>query len=75
VTPPPAAPTLRSAPIGQLLTVNETAARLVVSRRTVQGWLAAGRLTPIRLGTRTLRIAESEVEAFVRRGMGIDDVR
>lgn len=62
-------------PIGRLLDVNAVARRLDVSRRTVQAWIASGRLTPIRLGTRTLRIAESEVERMVRRAMGLDDVR
>lgn len=55
------------APAGRLLRVRDVADRLAVSNRTVQTWIALGRLHPIRLSPRALRIAESEVEEFIRR--------
>lgn len=49
-----------------LLTVAETAARLAVSRRTVERLISTGRLRPLRLGYRTVRIQERELLAFIR---------
>lgn len=51
---------------GRLLKVKEVAARIGVSTRTVQTWIGTGRLTPIRLSRRVLRIDEEEVEAWIR---------
>lgn len=59
--PPPASA------VPRLLKVREVAALLGVTTRTVQTWVALGRLTPIRLSARALRIAESEVGALIRR--------
>jgi excisionase family DNA binding protein len=52
---------------GRLLRVREVAARLAVSTRTIQTWIALGRFHPIRLSARALRIAESEVEELIRK--------
>lgn len=53
-------------PGGRLLRVRDVAERLAVSTRCIQTWVALGRLHPIRLTPRTLRIAEAEVEALIR---------
>lgn len=53
--------------MGRLLKVKEVAARIGVSTRTIQAWIGTGRLTPIRLSRRVLRIDENEVEAWIRR--------
>ena len=50
--------------MAELLTLNEVADRLRVSRRTVERLIQAGRLRPTRIGARTL-ITERELEAYV----------
>lgn len=47
-----------------LLTIEDVAARLQVSRRTVYRLIAEGRLRPIHVGRRT-RFTEREVEAYI----------
>lgn len=49
----------------RLLSVDEAAARLTVSRRTVFAWIAAGRLRATRLGRRTTRIRGSEIDRLL----------
>jgi excisionase family DNA binding protein len=49
----------------RLLKVKEVAGRLGVTTRTVQTWIHLGRLTPIRLSARVLRISEDEVGSFI----------
>jgi excisionase family DNA binding protein len=36
-----------------------------VTRKTVVGWLASGELPHLRLGPRTIRIAEADLEQFI----------
>ena len=55
--PPPGVP--------RLLKVKQVADQLGVTTRTVQTWIHLGRLTPIRLSPRALRISEDEVSAFI----------
>jgi excisionase family DNA binding protein len=52
-------------PTRDLLRVADAARRLAVSRRFIWQLLAAGQLTPIRLGTRCTRIDAAEVEALL----------
>lgn len=48
----------------ELLTLDEVAERLRVSRRTVERELAAGHLRPVRIGRRRL-VTVKELEAYV----------
>jgi excisionase family DNA binding protein len=48
----------------ELLTLDEVAERLRVSRRTVERELAAGHIRPIRIGRRRL-VTVKELEAYV----------
>lgn len=50
--------------MSELLTLNEVADRLRVSRRTVEREIAAGRIRPTRVGARTL-VTQQELEAYV----------
>lgn len=50
--------------MSELRTLAEAAARLRVSRRTVERLIAAGRIRPIHIGRRTL-VTDRELEAFV----------
>jgi excisionase family DNA binding protein len=50
----------------ELLTVRETAAHLRVTERTVRAWLAAGRLKPVRLSRRAVRIRAADLRALVQ---------
>lgn len=52
--------------MGKLLSVAEAAARLTVSKRTVQRWLAEREIPFVRV-KRYVRIAEDDVLAFLRR--------
>lgn len=56
-SPPPAAP---------LLTLQEVAAQLTISLRTVQVMRAAGRLRVLVLGTRCVRVERGEIERVLR---------
>lgn len=50
----------------QLLTVPEAAARLGYSRRSVENWIAAGRLRAVRIGPgHHWRVPASAIERFV----------
>ena len=51
--------------VPRLLKVKEVAELLGVSTRTIQTWLELGKLTPIRLSPRALRISEDEVGSFI----------
>lgn len=46
-------------------TITEVADRLGVNRKTVSGWITAGKLKAHRLGHRTVRIFPADLEAFV----------
>ncbi len=49
----------------QLLTVAQAAARLSCSTRTIWQLIALNRLAAIKIGTRSTRIDEAEVERFI----------
>ncbi len=53
----------------RLLTVKEAAQLLHVSTRTINRWRLDGMLPFLKLG-RLIRIAENELEAFMRSGRG-----
>ena len=53
----------------RLLTVKEAAQLLHVSTRTIDRWRLDGMLPFLKLG-RLIRIAENELEAFMRSGRG-----
>ncbi len=50
----------------RLLTVKEAAARLRASTAAVYALCERGALTHVRISTHAIRIAESDLEAFVR---------
>ena len=49
----------------KLLTVGEAAERLSVSKRTMWGWVAAGKIPAARLSRRATRIKVEDLERFV----------
>jgi len=51
----------------QLLTPEEAAARLKISRLTVGDWLRSGKLKGVKVG-RLWRIRENDLEAFLKGG-------
>jgi excisionase family DNA binding protein len=55
--------------VSELLTLDEVAAALRVSRRTVERLVAAGRLRPVHVGRRPL-ITAVELEAYVAAAAG-----
>ena len=50
--------------MADLLTLDQVADRLQVSRRTVERLVAAGRIRIVRIG-RAIRVTERELEAYV----------
>jgi excisionase family DNA binding protein len=52
----------------RLLSVASTAARLDLSELTVRRMIDAGSIRAVKLGRRTLRIQESEVERLIAHG-------
>ena len=48
------------------LTVDEVASRLSVHPASVRRWIAAGSLKAHRVGPRAIRVASSELDAFVQ---------
>lgn len=51
--------------MSELLTIEETAARLRLGKRTVERWLASGEIRSVRLGRRRM-IAQEEVDRLLR---------
>ena len=51
----------------QLLTPEEAAARLKISRLTLGDWLRSGKLNGVKVG-RLWRVRESDLEAFLKGG-------
>jgi excisionase family DNA binding protein len=51
-----------------LLTIDQAARELAVSRRTVARWIRAGTLPHVRLPGRLVRVAARDVQAIIRRG-------
>lgn len=50
--------------MAELLTLDEAAEKLRVSRRTVERLIASGQIRPTRIGARTL-VSDRELEAYV----------
>jgi excisionase family DNA binding protein len=50
------------------LTVAEIAEHLKVNQQTVRNWIDAGTLKGVRIGSRRVRVRESDLEAFIDRG-------
>lgn len=50
--------------VTELLTLNEVAEHLTVSRRTVERLISAGRIRVVRVGRR-VRVTTRELEAFI----------
>ena len=48
------------------LTLDEVAEILAVSRRTVNAWIASGRIQVVRIGPSTPRVLESDLDMFLR---------
>jgi excisionase family DNA binding protein len=55
------------APVCALLRLREVAKRCDVSLRTVQGWVASGRLEVLRLSPRAVRVTEEALARFLDR--------
>lgn len=58
----------------RLLTVREVARKLRVSRRTVYGWIASGKLRAIRPSERTTRVPAEALEGLVVRRPDLSSV-
>jgi excisionase family DNA binding protein len=54
----------------RLLTVNQVAERLQVHQMSVRRWIKGGRLPGVRVGTRTIRVREEDLDAFKRPANG-----
>ncbi len=55
-----------ASPRRTLVSINETAAHLGCTTRTVRRYISEGRLTGYRLGPRLVRLDMSEVDAMLR---------
>ncbi len=53
--------------ITDLLTFEQAGAQLKVSRKSIERFIKAGILPVIRLGPRTLRISQSDLDDFINR--------
>lgn len=51
----------------RFLTVEEAAKRLGLNRFTLYDMISQGRIAHVRFSPRTIRIEESEIEAFIER--------
>ena len=52
-----------------ILTINEVAKTLKVSKRTVYRWVDSGDLKVARIGRKTYRVFESDLRKFIRKYM------
>ncbi|HME02681.1 MAG TPA: helix-turn-helix domain-containing protein [Solirubrobacteraceae bacterium] len=50
----------------RLLTIPDAAERLALSARTIEKLIAAGEISPLRIG-RSVRLADAEIEQFIER--------
>jgi len=51
-----------------LLTVNDVAVALGVSRASVRRWIASRIITTVKVGPRLVRVSRAEVERLIRAG-------
>jgi excisionase family DNA binding protein len=49
----------------EFLTVKQTAKYLNVHHRTIQNWMYSGRLPYLKIGTRIIRIRQTDINALV----------
>src|SRR5690349_12407291 len=63
---PPMSKPARVATLPTLLTMEDAAAHLGVTTTTVRNWIASGALPAYRLGSKAIRVRESDVEALLR---------
>jgi len=54
---------------GDILTIEEVAKILKVSKRTVYRWIDSGELKVARIGRKTYRVFESDLKKFIRKYM------
>lgn len=54
---------------GDILTIEEVAKVLKVSKRTVYRWVESGDLKVARIGRKTYRVFESDLNKFIRKYM------
>lgn len=54
----------------EMLTINEVAELLSVTRQTVNTLVKTGKLKKIKIGDRAVRISRADLEEFIRRGRG-----
>jgi excisionase family DNA binding protein len=59
---------LESIPSDSLLTYQDVATRLGVSKNTVRIWVREGKLDEIKLGHRTVRVPAGSLKAFINSG-------
>jgi excisionase family DNA binding protein len=52
----------------ELLTVSEVAEMLKVNQQTVRNWIDRGELSAVRVGSRRVRVKESDLYAFLAAG-------
>jgi excisionase family DNA binding protein len=53
-----------------LLTIREAAKHLRVHRKTLERWIRQGELPVIRLNSRTFRLRQTELEAWIEQRVG-----
>lgn len=58
----------------KIYTVDEVAEYLKVTRKTVYDLMRAGKLAYVSIGKRNRRIRQSHLDAFLRVGVGKDDL-
>ncbi len=54
---------------GDILTIEEVSKILKVSKRTVYRWVDSGELRVARIGRKTYRVFESDLNKFIRKYM------
>jgi excisionase family DNA binding protein len=54
---------------GDILTIKEVSKVLKVSKRTVYRWIDSGELRVARIGRKTYRVFESDLNKFIRKYM------
>ena len=54
---------------GDILTIEEVSKILKVSKRTVYRWVDSGELRVARIGRKTYRVFESDLDKFIRKYM------